>query len=262
MLRIPCAERTRGFTSRRKRKSEIENHQSKQWYASTSNRSSMDDNDYETPRCVGRRKRSSKEKNEKGKMKATLFSWLIDTNTIQENAEVFSVDEISKQMKNKGIIRREGILCPCCNTIFTAAAFHIHGGRNCEKPYESIILAKKQQSLFSCMIESWNKPDESQCHKLNIIKPKSNAADLYDDACMICADGGNLMCCEECYSTLPSSMHGYGVWMNVRRMSTIDQLEREFQEVPEGSWYCPYCVCKFCGDPVQENDYLVTLSAM
>ncbi|CAI9755339.1 unnamed protein product [Fraxinus pennsylvanica] len=196
-----CAERTRGFTSRRKRKSDIEIHQSKQWYASTSNRSSIDDIDYENPICVGGRKRSSEDKNEKGNMKATVFSWLIDTNIIQENAEVFSVDDISKQMKNKGIIKREGILCPCCDNIFAAAAFHIHGGRNCEKPYESIFLAKKQQSLFNCMIEAWNRPDESQRHKFNIIKAKSNAVDLYDDACMICADGGNLICCEECYST-------------------------------------------------------------
>ncbi|CAA2938935.1 increased DNA methylation 1-like [Olea europaea subsp. europaea] len=232
-----CAQRTRRFTSRRRRKSDSEIHQCKQLYASTSNRSSIDD--YENPRCAGGRKRSSDDKNEKGKMKATVFSWLIDTNIIQENAEVFSVDDRSKQMKNKGIIKRGGILCPCCDNIFTAAAFHIHGGRNCKKPYESIFLAKKQQSLFNCMIEAWNEPDESQYHKFNIIKAKSNAIDLYDDACMICADGGNLICCERCYSTY----HQVCVGM---------------EEVPEGSWYCPYCVCKFCGDPAQENDYLIT----
>lgn len=269
-----CAQRTRRFTSRRRRKSDSEIHQCKQLYASTSNKSSIDD--YENPRCAGGRKRSSDDKNEKGKMKATVFSWLIDTNIIQENAEVFSVDDRSKQMKNKGIIKRGGILCPCCDNIFTAAAFHVHGGRNCKKPYESIFLAKKQQSLFDCMIEAWNEPDESQYHKFNIIKAKSNAIDLYDDACMICADGGNLICCERCYSTYHQVCVGmevrklsFGLYfrlllfspcslIDVIRMSKIDERECKFQEVPEGSWYCPYCVCKFCGDPAQENDYLIT----
>ncbi|KAI3469014.1 hypothetical protein Pfo_025677 [Paulownia fortunei] len=185
-----------------------------------------------------RRKRSIKSGFKKRIMKATIFSWLIDAGMVQENVEIFSKDETSKQMKKKGRIKREGILCLCCNKVFTVANFHVHGGRNCDKPYESVFIAETKVSLLSYMIEAWNKPEEFQSHKFNVIETKGNASDFYDDACMICADGGDLICCEECNST-------------------YHQVCMGMEDIPEESWYCPYCVCKFCGKPAHQNDYLL-----
>ncbi|THF99402.1 hypothetical protein TEA_019128 [Camellia sinensis var. sinensis] len=65
------------------------------------------------------------------------------------------------------------------------------------------------------------------------------ASDKHDDACMICADGGSLLCCDMC-------------------SSTYHQDCMDMDVVPEGAWLCPYCVCKFCGNPCGANDYLVT----
>ncbi|KAL7160536.1 hypothetical protein ABFS83_01G102700 [Erythranthe nasuta] len=136
------------------------------------------------------------------KKRATILSWLIDCGMFQENVEIFSVDERRKlEIKNKGRIKRGGILCMCCNNILTVANFHLHGGKNCDKPYENIFIAKTKVSLLSYMNEAWNKAEVYESRKFNIVETKGNASDVYDDACMICADGGDLMCCEDCNST-------------------------------------------------------------
>lgn len=140
------------------------------------------------------------------RMKATIFSWLIDSKTLQEGASVFlsAYNNNNNTLLKKGIFKREGILCFCCNKIFTASGFTFHGGRrNNNKPYQSIFTIRKRISLLSCMVQAWNNPEESERRRFNRIETKgTNAAcDPYDDACMICADGGNLMCCEQCNST-------------------------------------------------------------
>ncbi|XP_028772892.1 increased DNA methylation 1 isoform X1 [Neltuma alba] len=57
---------------------------------------------------------------------------------------------------------------------------------------------------------------------------KRNAGDKHDYACPVCGDGGELICCDKC----PSTYH----------LNCLN-LER----LPEGKWFCPYCVCKHCG---------------
>lgn len=164
----------------------------------------MASEDCENLRFSVTKKRSVTKKSFKKRvMKATIISWLIDSGMFQENVEVFALDEMSKKIKNRGRIRREGILCLCCNKVFSVEKFHLHGGRINwgDKPYESVFVAQTKASLFSYMIEAWNKPQEVECRKFNGVETKGKATDLYDDACMICADGGDLMCCEKCNST-------------------------------------------------------------
>ncbi|KAG8374664.1 hypothetical protein BUALT_Bualt10G0019500 [Buddleja alternifolia] len=237
---VPFYRKNTSKTLRERRKIEriVKKHKLSPIYRSN-NTNSIGSENFENLGFSVRRKRSTKNRFTKSTAKATILSWLIYSGTIQENAVIFSVDETSKQMKNKGKIRRDGILCLCCNKIFTVTNFHLHGGRNSDKPYESIFVVKTKISLLSYMIEAWNKPEESELHKCNVIEIEGNASDLYDDACMVCADGGNLMCCEECNSTYHQVCIG-------------------LEDVPEGSWYCPYCVCKFCAKPAHEDDNLIT----
>ncbi|KAM3355117.1 hypothetical protein ACQJBY_025726 [Aegilops geniculata] len=51
--------------------------------------------------------------------------------------------------------------------------------------------------------------------------------DRSDDACGVCADGGQLLCCDSC----PSTFHPECVAV---------------QGVPDGSWACHYCRCFLC----------------
>nr|XP_027083880.1 increased DNA methylation 1-like [Coffea arabica] len=228
----------RSSTSRWNRKIKDEFDQENKFSTDRSGRSSENENDHENQGYSASRIRNQEDENEKWKMKATIFSWLIDSKTIEENAEVFYMDDHSKKIIKEGIIRREGILCNCCDKIFTVANFSIHCGRQSAKPYERIFTSKNQNSLLSCMIRAWNMPEECESRKFNRIQTRGNASDSYDDACMICADGGNLMCCEVCNST-------------------YHQDCIQLKEVPRGSWYCPYCVCRFCRNPAHDNDYLI-----
>ncbi|KQK11700.1 hypothetical protein BRADI_2g61740v3 [Brachypodium distachyon] len=52
--------------------------------------------------------------------------------------------------------------------------------------------------------------------------------DRSDDACGVCADGGQLLCCDSC----PATFHP----------------ECLAVKVPDGSWVCHYCRCKLCLD--------------
>ncbi|XP_059639183.1 increased DNA methylation 1-like [Cornus florida] len=184
---------------------------------------------------------SSSTSRRKKALKATILSWLIDSKAIQESAKVCCMDEAGEKGIKEGEIAREGILCCCCNEVFAVMDFEVHAGSNLKRPYERIFIAETRASLLSCMIEAWNQPEESKNHKFNLIEAPGEASDSYDDACIICADGGNLMCCEECNSTYHQACMG-------------------MEELPQNSWYCPYCACKYCGESSHEHSFLLTCS--
>ncbi|KAG8374663.1 hypothetical protein BUALT_Bualt10G0019400 [Buddleja alternifolia] len=236
---VPYNRKNKSSTSRERERRKIERIVKKRKLSPIYNTSSIGSENFENLGFSIRRKRSTKNRFAKSTAKATILSWLIYSGTVQENAKIFSVDETRKQMKNKGKIRRDGILCLCCNKIFIVTNFHLYVGRNCDKPYESIFVVKTKISRLSYMIKAWNKPKESELHRCNVIEIEGNTSDLYDDACMVCANGGNLMCCEECNSTYNQACTG-------------------LEDVLEGSWYYPYCVCKFCAIPAHEDDNLIT----
>ncbi|GAA0172629.1 hypothetical protein LIER_26419 [Lithospermum erythrorhizon] len=170
---------------------------------------------------------------------ATIYAWLIDSKTVKDT-RIFQCKEENEKSKNKGKIRRGGIECDCCNELITAAEFCDHSDMKTESPYEKISAFKGPHcTLLSLVARAWEKPEESQRRKSNIVFAKANAADLHDDACMICADGGNLMCCENCNSTY--------------HYNCVD-----LEEEPEDCYYCPYCVCKFCENVAQENENVLT----
>ncbi|XWS49683.1 hypothetical protein CRYUN_Cryun12cG0024100 [Craigia yunnanensis] len=127
--------------------------------------------------------------------KRTVLSWLISLGIVEENE-------------------------------FTIGEFEIHSGRVTGKPYQHIVLAGSQLSLLHCQIEAWENTDEEEKRRNNI-QPEAIADDKNDDACMICADGGDLICCERC----PSTFHPKCIFM---------------ENIPQGNWLCSYCVCKYC----------------
>ncbi|XP_066364180.1 uncharacterized protein [Miscanthus floridulus] len=57
-------------------------------------------------------------------------------------------------------------------------------------------------------------------------KIKAGEKDSSDDACGVCADGGELLCCDSCTSTFHPECLAI--------------------KVPEGSWSCHYCRCTLC----------------
>ncbi|KAL4325693.1 hypothetical protein GQ457_11G022080 [Hibiscus cannabinus] len=160
--------------------------------------------------------------------KRSVVSWMIGLGIVKANEEVWYVDKPSGNILAEGIATREGIHCICCSRLVTAREFEVHAGRKTNKPYEYIVRAVSQRSLLACQIKAWEHKDEQERRKFNYIQPAPKAVDKNDDACMICADGGDLVCCENC----PSTFHAKCIFM---------------ESIPQGEWLCFYCVCKYCG---------------
>ncbi|KAL8106939.1 increased DNA methylation 1-like [Apium graveolens] len=189
-----------------------------------------------------RRGRPPKSRGNENERMKTILSWIINCNIVQEYAEVCYVHNDADQQPLKvGKIMREGILCNCCIKVLTAENFQYHAVGKVNSPYERIIVMDMNQSLLHCMTKAWNHPSEVERHKFNMIVGVGSYSDTYDDACMICADGGELMCCDRqnCNST-----HHY------RCM--------DMKDVPASDWFCPYCACKLCGNPPREEELAET----
>ncbi|KAL4565720.1 hypothetical protein LXL04_029823 [Taraxacum kok-saghyz] len=174
---------------------------------------------------------------------ATILSWLVDSKVVPENATIYYTGATSQDGFKKGTIEHNGILCTCCRSFFTIRGFQLHtGGRVCDNPYDATGVDGIQGDgsitpLSQCMKLALQKRDGPEHHGIKYVTTKgSEDGDVYDDACILCADGGNLICCEQCNSTFHVKCLG-------------------MQVVPDEPYYCSYCVCKLCGKPITKKDY-------
>ncbi|XP_010267307.1 PREDICTED: uncharacterized protein LOC104604586 [Nelumbo nucifera] len=101
-----------------------------------------------------------------------------------------------------------GIFCRCCNTEVSASQFEGHAGwASRRKPYLNIFTSNGV-SLHELAV--------------SLSKGRKFSANDNDDLCSICADGGDLLLCDNC----PRAFHK-------------DCLS--LSSVPRGDWYCNYC---------------------
>ncbi|GLT58952.1 hypothetical protein SLA2020_318050 [Shorea laevis] len=107
-----------------------------------------------------------------------------------------------------GYKKGSGIVCQCCNSEVSPSTFEAHAGwASRRKPY-AYIYTSNGVSLHELAI--------------SLSKGRHYSAKDNDDACIICADGGNLLLCDGC----PRAFH-----KECASLSTI----------PRGRWYCNYC---------------------
>ncbi|WCJ37446.1 Acyl-CoA N-acyltransferase with RING/FYVE/PHD-type zinc finger protein [Euphorbia peplus] len=167
----------------------------------------------------------------------TVLSFLINQGEISENERLNC--EI-RGVKKQGKARKEGVLCECCNTLMTVSKFEFHARGVTERPYEKIFTIRSNTSLLKHLLNLLNKEERTGRSQYNKVVPKPGAEDDKDDTCQVCADGGDLLCCEKC----PSTFH---------------LTCTEMMVVPKEKWYCSHCKCKYCGDRSNSQDNFACL---
>nr|GEX45137.1 acyl-CoA N-acyltransferase [Tanacetum cinerariifolium] len=156
--------------------------------------------------------------------KRTLFSWLIESGTVQVGEKVQYMNSKKTRVMKEGWIANEGIRCCCCCKILTVLQFELHAGSKLRQPFLNIFV-HSGKSLMQCQIDAWNKQGEIERKGFYAVDAVGD--DPNDDTCGVCGDGGDLICCDGCPSTFHQSCLG-------------------IKMLPQGDWHCPNCSCKYC----------------
>ncbi|KAI5072481.1 hypothetical protein GOP47_0012587 [Adiantum capillus-veneris] len=153
----------------------------------------------------------------------TVFAWMIDRGAVLEREKIFFVDKRNHQVVKEGVVTREGILCSCCKRVFTVHGFEAHAGSKFGDWHQALVFTSGKQ-LLDRQLKAWDA--EIHLRKAhNYIGISED--DTNDDTCLLCGDGGDLICCDGC----PSTFHASCLQMD---------------NVPDGDWYCPKCCCGVC----------------
>ncbi|KFK42868.1 hypothetical protein AALP_AA1G049400 [Arabis alpina] len=174
--------------------------------------------------------------------KRTLISWLIECGVVQLRQKVQYMNRQCTKVMLEGWITRAGIHCACCSKILSVSRFEVHAGSKSCQAFQNIYL-ESGCSLLHCQIRAWNMQKDAK--NLGFHHVDTDGDDPNDDACGICGDGGDLICCDGCPSTYHQSCLGVEV-------------------LPLGDWHCPNCTCKFCDAAVdsggEDGNHLSLLS--
>ncbi|XP_074575334.1 increased DNA methylation 1 [Curcuma longa] len=159
----------------------------------------------------------------------TVLSWLIERGVLSLKDVIQYRNLKNNDLVKDGLITRNGILCRCCDQIFSLSAFKCHSGSKLQKPSSNLFL-ESGRSYTLCQLQAWSA--EYKVRKSHMRDMGLEEVDQNDDTCGFCVDGGELICCDNC----PSTYH---------------QTCLTMQDLPEGSWYCHNCICKSCGNVVK-----------
>lgn len=162
----------------------------------------------------------------------TVLSWLLHCGVVSLNEVIQYRNQKDDSVIKEGLITRDGILCKCCNVVFSISEFKGHAGFQLDLPCTNLFM-ESGIPLSLCQLEAWSA--EFKTRKIIPKTDQGNEVDQNDDSCGRCGDVGELICCDNC----PSAFHQACLFE---------------QELPEGNWYCPQCRCQICLDAVNDKE--------
>ena len=143
--------------------------------------------------------------------KRTVLSWLVDFGVLPENECLQYWNKKGTRVTLEGWVSREGILCECCNRVISVSEFDTHAGGTHRQPFENIYL-QSGKSLTQCQMEAWDTQDESRKSSKYVVEIDED--DQNDDTCVLCGDGGDLICGDKFPSTFHQDCLGLKIGMD------------------------------------------------
>ncbi|OAY75605.1 Increased DNA methylation 1 [Ananas comosus] len=159
--------------------------------------------------------------------KRTILSWILDMEIAPANSKVKYMDSKHTKVLLEGLITREGINCSCCDKVLTLSEFETHAGSELGQPYQNIFVEEVGLNLLQCMLNAWQKQDNSEHRGFYTIS--TDGEDPNDDTCGICGDGGDLICCDTCPSTFHMNCLGIQLFEGLQNLLGVkNDLEAGF----------------------------------
>lgn len=170
----------------------------------------------------------------------TDLCWLIEMGALSFKDVIQYRNPKNNDVIKDGWVTSEGILCKCCTKIFSLSDFKAHAGLKQQRSSLNLFVQSGKPYTL-CQLQAWSVEFKKRKNNLQLLG--SDEKDANDDTCGLCGDGGDLICCDNC----PSTYH---------------QTCLSAQELPEGNWYCPNCICVACKDLVSGRETSGTLAGL
>ncbi|KAL9438173.1 hypothetical protein AB3S75_023942 [Citrus x aurantiifolia] len=172
----------------------------------------------------------------------TVLSWLIIAGIISLNDVIQYRNPKDDAVIKDGLVTNNGIICKCCNLVFSVSQFKIHAGFKPNRPCLNLVM-ESGKPFTLCQLQAWSDEYKSRKSATRAGTVETDEDDKNDDSCGICGDGGELICCDNC----PSAFH---------------QACLSIQDLPTGSWFCSNCTCWICGDLVNDKEASSSFDAL
>lgn len=128
----------------------------------------------------------------------TVLSWLIDFKVIHIKEVILYRDPRDNSVVKDGLVTKDGILCRCCEKVFSVSKFKRHAGFSLNCPCLNLFM-ESGKSFMLCQLEAWS--TEYKVKEGAKLSVHVEEIDKNDDSCGMCGDGGELICCDSCPST-------------------------------------------------------------